>query len=94
MTERKHNGDWSGSPRTKESESALLERILADMAFPATKEDITAILAVKAYSQSGGRAAELHDLVVQLDKPVFQDIDELEVAIKERHKWEGQHAPT
>ena len=58
MTERKHNGDWSGTPRTKESESALLERILIDLSFPATKEDITSILAIKAYTQSGGRAAE------------------------------------
>jgi hypothetical protein len=92
MTERKNEGDWSGSNRVRESEAALLERLLFDLKFPATKEDITSLLAVEAYSHGGGRVAELHDIIVNLYKPSFEDIDDLEGSIKERHNWERQHA--
>jgi hypothetical protein len=71
-----------------------LDRILGGFSFPATKEAITRQLAIEAFIHDGGRAAELHDLVVQLDSEDFRDLDQLHKAIKERHVWEKTHDMT
>jgi hypothetical protein len=83
--------EWHRPGRKTESEMIALDRILGGFSFPASKEDITRQLAIDAFAQDGGRAADLHDLVVQLDVPVFQSLDELRKGIKERHVWEKTH---
>jgi len=83
--------EWHRPVRKTESEMIALDRILGGYSFPATKEDIARQLAVDAFSQDGGRAADLHDLVVQLDGTLFQTLEELRKAIKERHVWEKTH---
>lgn len=103
MTERNHenhdgNGkqtpgpkDWSGSSRRSEPESSAVNRILGGFPFPASKEEITRQLAIEAFTHGGGRAADLHDLVVNLDHLEFGSLDALHRAIKERHAWEKTH---
>lgn len=103
MTERKHGkheedgkgsagtGDWSGTGRRSESESGALDRILGGFAFPATKEELARQLAIEAFGHGGGRAADLHDLVVNLDHQTFRSLDDLHRAIRERHVWEKTH---
>lgn len=103
MTERKHekqdgnenrtagSGDWSGSSRRAEPESSALNRILSGFPFPASKEEIARQLAIEAFTHGGGRAADLHDLVVNLDHQEFGSLDALHRAIKERHAWEKTH---
>lgn len=103
MTERKNgrfvgkedhapgDGDWSRSGRRSEPENAALDRILAGLSFPASKEAVTRQLALEAFSHDATRAAELHDLVVQLEARDFRDLEELHRAIRERHAWEKIH---
>lgn len=81
----------SGIP--KEQEIKALDRILGGIHFPATKEALAARLATDAFAHGSGRAAELHDLVVQLDDRIFGNLDELHRCIRERHAWELSHAP-
>lgn len=85
--------DWSGSGRMAEPEIRVLDRILGGLPFPATKEALAARLAMDAFDHGGGRAAELHDLVVQLEDRIFRNLDELHRAIRERHAWERSHTP-
>ncbi|HKP97158.1 MAG TPA: hypothetical protein VJ385_15520 [Fibrobacteria bacterium] len=103
MTERKNGrfvaeerrssggGDWSRSGRRAEPETIALNRILGSFSFPASKEAITRQLAIDAFIHDGGRAAELHDLVVQLDGEYFRGLEDLQKAIKDRHAWEKTH---
>jgi hypothetical protein len=94
--------DWSqGGPadrggeavrsRKKEPESAALDRILGGVGFPATKEEVARQLAVDAFTHGNSRAAELHDLIIQLDDQAFRDLDSLHRAIRDRHVWEKTH---
>jgi hypothetical protein len=84
-------GDWSRTGRRAEPEMIALDRILGGFSFPASKLAITRQLAIDAFIHDGGRAAELHDLVVQLDGEEFRDLEELHKAIKDRHTWERTH---
>lgn len=102
MTERKNGkqegngsgsaggGDWTRG-RKKEPETIALDRMLAGMEFPTTKEQVARHLALEAFSHGEGRAAELHDLIIQLDDHAFRDLDVLHRAIRERHSWEKTH---
>ncbi|MDQ2999726.1 MAG: hypothetical protein M3Y08_00485 [Fibrobacterota bacterium] len=103
MTERKNvkqdgdekqmpgSGDWSGLSRRNEPESSALNRILSGFPFPASKEEIARQLAIEAFTHGGGRAADLHDLVVNLDHHEFGSLEALHRAIKDRHAWEKTH---
>jgi hypothetical protein len=85
-------GAWEGAGgRKKEPEAAALDRILGDMEFPASKEDVARQLAVEAFTHGGGRAADLHDLIIQLDDQAFRDLAALHRAVRERHSWEKTH---
>lgn len=100
MSERKHGkhenhesgggADWSRG-RKKEPETVALDRLLAGLEFPTTKEDVARHLAIEAFSHEEARAAELHDLIIQLDDHAFRDLDVLHRAIRERHSWEKTH---
>ena len=102
MTDRKHGkhenhesgsgggADWTRG-RKKEPETAALDRMLAGLEFPTTKEEVARQLAVEAFSHEEARAAELHDLIIQLDDHAFRDLEVLHRAIRERHSWEKTH---
>lgn len=83
--------DWSRVARKSEQEIRALDRHLEGISFPASKESLAAHLAVEAFSQGGGRAAELHDLVVQLEAQRFYSLETLHQAIRDRHAWEHSH---
>ncbi|MDB5103192.1 MAG: hypothetical protein JWP91_881 [Fibrobacteres bacterium] len=85
------SGDWSRSGRRTEPETTALDRILAGFPFPASKEAVARHLAIEAFSHGEARAAELHDLVIQLDDQAFRNLDSLHRAIRERHAWEKTH---
>src|SRR5882757_9277220 len=67
----------AGVSRRAEPEAIALSRILGNFRFPASKEEVTRKLAVEAFAHDGGRAADLHDLVVQLEPRDFRDLDDL-----------------
>lgn len=74
-----------------EPEALVLDRMLSGLAFPATLAQVANHLAGLAYAKGGGRAAELHDLVIQLDVPEFASRESLHRAIREYHAWEKDH---
>jgi hypothetical protein len=74
-----------------EPEALVLDRLLSGLAFPATLAQVANHLALTAYAKGGGRAAELHDLVIQLDVPEFDSREALHRAIREYHAWEKEH---
>jgi hypothetical protein len=82
--------DWTRG-RKKEPETAALDRLLAGLEFPTTKEEVARQLAVEAFSHEETRAVELHDLIIQLDDHAFRNLDVLHRAIRERHSWEKTH---
>lgn len=82
--------DWARG-RKKEAETAALDRMLAGLEFPTTKEEVARQLAVEAFSHEEARAADLHDLIIQLDDHAFRTLDVLHRAIRERHSWEKTH---
>jgi|GEM_PF-3273887 len=83
--------DWSRVAKRSEQEIQALDGLLAGVSFPASKESLAAHLAVEAFSRGGGRAAEFHDLVVQLEDRRFPNLESLHQAIRERHAWERTH---
>lgn len=85
-------GNWSGTGRRAEPEAPALNRILKGFGFPASKADIANRLAMEAFTRAGGRAEDLHDLVVQLDREDFPDLESLRKSIRERHAWERNRA--
>lgn len=74
-----------------EPEALVLERMLSGLAFPATQAQIANHLALTAWAKGGGRAAELHDLIIQLDAREFAGREALHKAIREYHAWERDH---
>lgn len=74
-----------------EPEALVLDRMLSGLAFPATLSQVANHLALTAHAKGGGRAAELHDLVIQLDVMEFSGRDALHRAIREYHAWEREH---
>jgi hypothetical protein len=74
-----------------EPEALVLDRMLSGLVFPATLAQVANHLAMTAYSKGGGRAAELHDLVIQLDVQEFPSREALHKAIREYHAWEREH---
>jgi hypothetical protein len=95
--------DWAGAggpsdpdPDLKDplsghlSGSGFLDALLLDHPFPATKESLACALAQEAW-QRGGPAEAFHDLVVQLDQGLFQDLKDLKRALGDRFMWESTH---
>lgn len=74
-----------------EPEALVLDRMLSGLSFPATLAQVANHLALTAYAKGGGRAAELHDLVIQLDVQEFASRESLHKAIREYHAWEREH---
>jgi hypothetical protein len=74
-----------------EPEALVLDRLLNGFNFPASQEALARHLATTAFAKGGGRAAELHDLVIQLDERDFASRDALHKAIREYHAWEREH---
>jgi hypothetical protein len=74
-----------------EPEALVLERMLSGMAFPASLPQVVNHLALIADAKGGGRAVELHDLIIQLDVQEFESREALHRAIREYHAWEREH---
>lgn len=74
-----------------EPEALVLDRMLSGLAFPASLAQVANHLALTAYAKGGGRAAELHDLVIQLETQEFASREALHRAIREYHAWEREH---
>jgi hypothetical protein len=74
-----------------EPEALVLDRLLSGLPFPATLAQVATHLALTAHAKGGGRAAELHDLVIQLDVQEFASREALHRAIREYHAWEREH---
>lgn len=74
-----------------EPEALVLDRLLSGLPFPASLAQVANHLAATAYAKGGGRAVELHDLVIQLDVPEFGSREALHRAIREYHAWERDH---
>lgn len=74
-----------------EPEALVLDRMLGGLPFPATQAQVANHLALTAWAKGGGRAAELHDLVIQLDAREFAGREALHKAIREYHAWEREH---
>jgi hypothetical protein len=70
--------------------AGLMDSLLGDLRFPASKETVACRLAQAAYA-GGGEAEAYHDLVVQLDEDRFEDIQALKRALGERFAWESAH---
>ena len=74
-----------------EPEALVLDRMLSGIPFPATQQEVATHLAKTAFAKGGGRAAELHDLVIQLDEREYASREALHKAIREYHAWEREH---
>lgn len=74
-----------------EPEALVLDRMLGGLNFPATQAQVANHLAMTAWAKGGGRAAELHDLIIQLDAREFASRESLHKAIREYHAWEREH---
>lgn len=71
-------------------QAGLIDSLLGDLPFPASKETVACRLAQAAYA-GGDEAEAYHDLVVQLDEGRFEDIQALKRALGERFAWESAH---
>jgi len=78
--------------KRQEPEALVLDRMLSGLAFPATLAQVANHLAMTANAKGGGRAAELHDLIIQLDIQEFGSREALHKAIREYHAWEREHS--
>ena len=74
-----------------EPEALVLDRMLGGLHFPATQAQVANHFALTAWAKGGGRAAELHDLIIQLDDQEFAGREALHKAIREYHAWEREH---
>ena len=75
-----------------EPEALVLDRMLGGFPFPASQQEVANHLARTASAKGGGRAEELHDLIIQLDAREFASRESLHKAIREYHAWEREHA--
>ena len=74
-----------------EPEALVLDRMLGGVTFPASQQEVANHLAKTAFAKGGGRAAELHDLIIQLDEREYASREALHKAIREYHAWEREH---
>lgn len=83
-------GTAPGEGRVEDAmpQAGLVDSLLGDLRFPASKEAVACRLAQAAYA-GGGEAEAYHDLVVQLDEGRFDDLQALKRALGERFAWES-----